>query len=198
MRERFNLWLEETSPVQRRMGLSVLCCVVLGGMWFWNIAPTLDVVSQLEEEIKVLNEVIKKSQATLESDIRNRMNLPELERLVLSHKESIGIDGQNEDALEVFSQLVKRSGLTILLWKPSSVKFDESLQSTLKPVQAHVDGQFYQLARFFDELSRVMPNIQIMGFELRSHPQRTDPGGIQATLRFNILSPSQELLIEAT
>ena len=198
MKERFNVWLEEVSPVQRRVGLSVLFCVILGNLWVWSISPTLDAVINLEEEMKGLDEAIMKTQVTLESESRKSTTLHELEQLVLSHKESLGVDGQVEDTLAVFSRVVKRSGLNILFWKPGSEKYDEHLKFTIKHVQAHVDGQFHQLAQLFDELSFVMPNIQIKGFDLHSHQQDNESGDIQATLRFEILSPSQGLLVGAT
>jgi len=198
MKERFNLWLEEVSPVQRRIGLSVLFCVILGNLWVWSISPTVDAVINLEEEIKGLDEAIMKTQVTLESESQKSTALHELEQLVLSHKESLGVDGQAEDTLAVFSRVVKLSGLNILFWKPVSEKYDELLKVTIKHVQVHVDGQFLQLAQLLDELSFVMPNIQVEGFDLHSHQQDNESGDIQATLRFEILSPSQRLLGGAT
>jgi Tfp pilus assembly protein PilO len=198
MKERFNLWLEEVPPVQRRIGLSVLFCVILGNLWVWSISPTVDAVINLEEEIKGLDEAIMKTQVTLESESQKSTALHELEQLVLSHKESLGVDGQAEDTLAVFSRVVKRSGLNILFWKPVSEKYDELLKVTIKHVQVHVDGQFHQLAQLLDELSLVMPNIQVEGFNLHSHQQDNESGDIQATLRFEILSPSQRLLGGAT
>jgi hypothetical protein len=94
MKERFNLWLEEVPPVQRRIGLSVLFCVILGNLWVWSISPTVDAVINLEEEIKGLDEAIMKTQVTLESESQKSTALHELEQLVLSHKESLGVDGQ--------------------------------------------------------------------------------------------------------
>ncbi len=152
-------------PTLHKAGIVAAVILVCGGGFY-----QFTLSSYLEEQSKLLE-----NRATLEQQLatekRIARNLPRYEQEVKELEVRLRLALQElpdrkqiDQLLAGVSDLARKAGLEVALFKPESVIPRDFYEEV--PVSMNVEGTYHQVATFFDEVGRMDRIVNIRGIEM--------------------------------
>jgi len=155
-------------------------------------------LSPLLEEHTKLSETRAKLEQQLANEKRIARNLPKYEEQVKALEIKLRLALQElpdrkqiDQLLASVSDLARKAGLEVTLFKPDGVVPKDFYEEV--PVSMSVDGNYHQIATFFDEVGRMDRIVNIRGIEM-AESKLTDKG---ASLKANCTAVTYRFLDEA-
>lgn len=176
----------------QKTGIVAVVALLLGGGFFqFGLSPYLEERSQLTENKQTLEQ-------QLATERRIARNLPKYEEEVKALEVKLRLALQElpdrkqiDQLLASVSDLARKAGLEVSLFKPDSVVPRDFYEEV--PVLMSVEGTYHQVATFFDEVGRMDRIVNIRGIEM-AESRMTDKG---AMLKANCSAVTYRFLDEA-
>ncbi|BDG04299.1 type IV pilus inner membrane component PilO [Anaeromyxobacter oryzae] len=148
--------------------------VLLTALNYFTVSLTLGPsISDVEKKIARTDAEQKRLSAdlTYKTGIANDLNRFRREREVLEQKLNEALaelpeQKKIEDILELFQDRAQKAGLEILSIEPRAQE-PQDFYARL-PIQMEVDGNFHEIATFFDSLGRLRRIVNVSGIELQT------------------------------
>ena len=150
----FSEQLEKLTPVHKVLILVLALGIIVGGGWYFLLAPKMKKVDQVQKEIRKLKKEIKANKKIAAELSQRKENLQAKKQEFVYAKQLLPQDAQAlERLLASFEKLGNDKGVEFLSFRPGGeTKSDFYAQ---RSVQLKLEGNFYNLMRYFDSLSRL-------------------------------------------
>lgn len=148
-----------------KAGIVAILALVCGGSFYqFMLSPYLEEQAQLTENRTTLEQQLATEKRIAKNLPKYEQEVKELEvRLRLALQE-LPDRKQIDQLLAGVSDLARKAGLEVTLFKPESVVPRDFYEEV--PVAMTVEGSYHQVATFFDEVGRMDRIVNIRGIEM--------------------------------
>lgn len=169
-------------------GVALLC----GGVFFqFMLSPLLEQQTELTEKRTTLEQQLATEKRIARNLPKYEAEVQELEGRLRLALQELPDRKQIDQLLASVSDLARKSGLEVSLFKPEAVVPRDFYEEV--PVAMSVEGTYHQVAAFFDEVGRMDRIVNIRGIEM-AESKVTDKG---MQLRSNCSAVTYRFLDEA-
>jgi len=157
----------------------VLAGLLYGGYLYFFHAAYQDQIEEKQAERKSLQDEVEKGKVTaarlpeFRREVERReATLQALSRILPSNKEV-------DDLLRKVQQMATESSLNVLRFKPETTQPRDFYAAW--PISLELDGNYHNLAYFFDRLSKLSRIVNVSDLKISSNKQPTLSSTIRAT-----------------
>lgn len=158
---------------------AILGAILYGVFWMWFYSP-------MQTEIEQKTTTRRNLQAEVENAKTTAARLPEFRREVERKEATLQalsriLPSQKEvdDLLRKVQQLAAESSLDVLRFKPEATRPQEFYAEW--PITLDLDGNYHNLAYFFDRLSRLSRIVNVTNLSVEAKREPTVSSTISAT-----------------
>jgi type IV pilus assembly protein PilO len=161
--EKYQAQLDKLNKLPRNVRLAiapVLCALVFGGYGYFFFLPARAAWSAAREQQLQLQRRLAEVRAVAGNEARVKQEIADLEKRLKEALRQLPNDKELPGLLTDISSLGKNAGLDFKSFKPGSEIAREFYAEV--PIEIEFTGQYHDIARFFDDVSR-LPRIVNMG-----------------------------------
>ncbi len=158
--------IKNLPPAVRVILIILPIIIIVPAFYFFVYSPKTKTVERLEKDVSKLNNEINVSSIKVaQLDELKKKNLM-LQSKLKELKEQLPEEREVSSLLKEVSDLGAKSGLGILLWKPSERRADPSGLYEEIPVKVEVTGGYHELGVFFSHISKLPRIVNISAIKM--------------------------------
>jgi type IV pilus assembly protein PilO len=161
--EKYQAQLEKLGKLPRNVRLAlapVLCALVFGGYGYFFFLPARNAWSAAREQQLQLQRRLAEVRAVASNEAQVKQEIADLGKRLKEALRQLPNDKELPGLLTDVSSLGKNAGLDFKSFKPGAEIAKEFYAEV--PIDIEFTGQYHDIARFFDDISR-LPRIVNMG-----------------------------------
>lgn len=182
----------EGKPWYYGLALGLLLGVVAAGIgWYYFIQPTRQEIERQSNELRELQKEISKGEAAKQNLPRFREEVRLLELELKKLLRILPARRNVQDLMRSLRLLVERGDLRLKTFRPGN-EVDQDFYSEW-PLQISLDGDYHNLALFFDRISHFSRIINVDNLQVNAHGQQNSHTlGASFTAKTFIYKESEE------
>lgn len=152
--------------------------LVIGIYWYMDYSPTSDQITQLDKQIEDVSAEIRKAEQKQDNMKQIQAQIQEKEKLLEDLREVLPEEKEISQILSKVQAIISSARLKMISWTTQPERRKEVY--TEVPYSISVEGNYHNLAIFFDQLSRLkkiftVDNVTIV-------PNTSNPGNSSFTV----------------
>jgi type IV pilus assembly protein PilO len=167
-------------PVAGQLGVSaVIAAVIIGAFYFLYWSPAVEQEQQKVQTLNTLREDIRKLEAVAAKLEEFRAKVAERERDLETLRRSLPPEKETPDLMRKVEYLARQSNLNVRRFQPAATVNKDYYQEW--PISIDVEGNYHNLALFFDRVSRLPRLMNVSNVKVRAQGRQTAVNTITAS-----------------
>lgn len=166
-------------PLMGQLGISAGLAVVIIGLFWWQYWDPKTVQEQAKvTQLNTLREDIRKLEAVAAKLEEFRSKVNQLEAQLETLKRFLPPEKETPDLMRKVEYLARQSNLIVRAFRPSATVNKDYYQEW--PIAIDVEGNYHNLALFFDRVGRLPRLVNVGNVRVRSQGKQTANNTIAA------------------
>jgi type IV pilus assembly protein PilO len=155
-----------------QLGVSAALAIVIIGLFWWQYWDPKTVQEQAKvAQLNTLREEIRKLEAVAAKLEEFRAKVNQLEAQLETLKRFLPPEKETPDLMRKVEYLARQSNLIVRAFKPAATLNKDYYQEW--PIAIDVEGNYHNLALFFDRVGRLPRLVNVGNVRVRSQPKQT-------------------------
>lgn len=167
-------------PVAGQLGVAAgIAAVIVGAFYFLYWSPAVEAEQQKLKKLSELREDIRRLEAVANKLEEFRGKVAERERDLEMLRRSLPPEKETPDLMRKVEYLARQSNLNVRRFQPAATVSKDYYQEW--PISIDVEGNYHNLALFFDRVGRLPRLVNVSNVRVRSQSRQSASNTIAAS-----------------